>query len=293
KSVLNFNIPLRNMFHNPELHKHLKAATKEASDSLTSLVNKLLVVPTQEKVDRKLRKEIKTELSAIVEEIIPNQPSFKSCVEYLVKDVDINQIIEELARELMPISTNDVEMKEEDVIEMLQELVKEDVEINEVVEDVSSRLQKRIKNKVNDKAEDKVWNRIGEYLNCIGFTEWNDFREFNEQTFDEYYAEYEQFLYSNLPVKYQIVASLENFNYILPSSDIILSGNTRIVSKRKKHIEGYLFSAPTYDIDEDEIEERHYKLQFLSNFWLEIDCEIEKGKIPSECKEYIEHTSLE
>jgi hypothetical protein len=315
------------MYHNPELYEHLKEATKEASGLLKDLVNKLQAVPTkktytlpavnptQGKVNRKRREEIKTELSGIVNEIIPNQPSFKSCVEFQTKDVDINEIIEELAMELFRNSTNkDVEKDEEDVekdeegVEMneegvrkwLQKFANENVEINEdLKEDVRQNVQSLIKSKVNIKAVDKAWSRIGEYLNCLGFTNWNNFREFNEQTFDEYYAEYEQFIYSNLPVKYQIVASLENFNYAIPSSDIILSSNTRIVSNREKHIAGYLSSTPTYDIgeDEDEIEDAteqlHYKSQFLSDFWLEIDCEIEKAKIPSECKEYIEHTSLE
>jgi len=87
---------MTNRFQNPELHKYLKAATKDASGLLKSLVNKLQAVPTkkiytlpavnptQEKADRKLRKNIKTELSTIVEETIPNEPSFKSCVEYLI-----------------------------------------------------------------------------------------------------------------------------------------------------------------------------------------------------------------
>jgi len=279
---------MTNRFHNPELHKHLKAATKEASGLLKGLVNKLQAVPTQEKVDKKLRKDITNELGTIVVETIPNEPSFKSCVEYLAKE-KINEI------------------KEKDGRDMLQEIkdifakvdVETGIEIGEINEEMARDfLQKQ----AEDKAENQVWNRIGEYLNCLGFGDkkyktmgikWNNFREFNEQTFDEYYAEYEQFLYSNLPVKYQIVASLENFNYTLPSSDIILSGNTRIVSNREKHIEGFCSSTPTYDIDEDESDEQHYKSQFLSNFWLEIDCEIEKVKLPFKCKEYIEHTSLE
>ena len=299
---------MTNKYHNPELYEHLKAATKDASDSLTCLVNKLLVVPAQGKVNRERREEIETELSAIIKEIIPNQHTFKSCVEFQAKDVDINEIIEELAREMFRNSTNkDVEMKEEEVetneedVEMdeegvkkwLQKYAKENVEKNE--EDVRRNVQSLIKKKVYLKAEGKVWNRIGEYLNCISFENWNNFREFSEQAFDEYYAEYEQFIYSNLPVKYQIVASLENLGCTIPSSGIILSNNTRIVSNRKKHIAGYLSSAPTYEISEDEYEDGdvYNKSQFLSNFWLEIDCEIEKAKIPSECKEYIEHTSLE
>jgi len=302
---------MTNKYHNPKFYELLREATREASDSLTSLVNKLLVVPTQGKANRKRREEIKTELSATISEIIPNQPSFKSCVELQAKDVDINEIIEELARELFRNSTNkdvekneeDVEMNEEDIREWLHKFAKENIEINEDSgNDVRRNAQSLIKGKVNIKAVDKAWNRIGEYLNCLGFTNWNNFREFNEQTFDEYYAEYEQFLYSNLPVKYQIVASLENFNYAIPSSDIILSSNTRIVSNKEKHLEGFDSSALTYDIDEylDEDgcpvddEMRYYTIRHnISNFWLEIDCEIEKGKIPSECKEYIEHTSLE
>ena len=84
---------MTNKFQNPELYKYLKAATEEASDSLASLVNKLQVVEsTQEKVDKKFRKGIKTELSTIVDETIPNKPSFKSCVECLAKE-EINKII--------------------------------------------------------------------------------------------------------------------------------------------------------------------------------------------------------
>ena len=288
---------MTNKFHNPELYKHLKAATKEASDLLKSLVNKLQAVPTQKinkvpavdpaqkKADRKLRKGIETELSTIVEETIPNEPSFKSCVEYLMKD-EINEI------------------KEEDVRDILQKLkdeaAKEDVETGIDTSEINEEVVRNFL--ATDRAEVKVRSRIGEYLNCLGFTNWDDFREFNEQTFDEYYAEYEQFQFSNLPVKYQIVASLENFNYTLPSSDIILSDNTKIVSNREKHIAGFLNSTPTCDIDEDEDEDEEFeqyhkwesdRWKFLSNFWLEIDCEIEKRKVPSECKEYIEHTSLE
>jgi len=289
------------MYHNPELYKHLKAATKEASGLLKSLVNKLLAVPTQGKTNWKLREEIKTQLSVIVEKIIPNEPSFKLCVEHLVKDVDKNEIIEELVRELLQkMSKEGVELKEEHVRTILQKVATEDGEINDTIEDKEKLeklqdLDKFIKHQLNYKAEGKVWNRIGEYLNCISFENWNNFREFSEQAFDEYYAEYEQFIYSNLPVKYQIVASLENLGCTIPSSGIILSNNTRIVSNRKKHIAGYLSSAPTYEISEDEYEDGdvYNKSQFLSNFWLEIDCEIEKAKIPSECKEYIEHTSLE
>ena len=84
---------MTNRFHNPELHKHLKAATKEASGLLKGLVNKLQAVPTQEKVDKKLRKDITNELGTIVVETIPNEPSFKSCVEYLAKE-KINEIKE-------------------------------------------------------------------------------------------------------------------------------------------------------------------------------------------------------
>ena len=146
---------MTNRFHNPELHKHLKAATKEASGLLKGLVNKLQAVPTQEKVDKKLRKDITNELGTIVEETIPNEPSFKSCVEYLAKE-KINEI------------------KEKDGRDMLQEIkdifakvdVETGIEIGEINEEMARDfLQKQ----AEDKAENQVWNRIGEYLNCLGF----------------------------------------------------------------------------------------------------------------------------
>ena len=293
-------------YHNPELHKHLKAATKESSDLLKSLAYKLqFVKPTKENSAWKLKQGIQEELESIVEGIIPNEPCFKSCVAYLVTDVEIiTETIEEVVREILQMLTKnaEVEISEENVRKIVQEWVVQDVDMDESVEEGTvGSMHRWVKDQVNSKTNGKVLRHIGEYLNCPDLNKWDDFREFNEQTFDEYYIGYEKFLYSNLPLKYQIVASLENFNYPLPSPDIILSGNTRIVSNRDKHIDGIMHSTSTYDIvdpiDPDDLENAteqwHHKAQILSNFWLEIDCEIEKGKIPSECKEYIEHTSLE
>ncbi len=113
--------------------------------------------------------------------------------------------------------------------------------------------------------------------------------KFNKQTFDEYYTEYEQYLYSNLPIKYHVGASLENFDYILPSSTIILSSNIRIVHDKNKYNVVYNCKSECFD----ELEEPPGDVYNLSNFWLEIDCEIEKRIVPLECKERIEHISLE
>jgi len=291
------------MYHNPELYKHLKAATKESSGLLKSLAYKLqFVKPTQETSAWELKQGIEEELRSIVKDILPNEPSFKLCVEHMSKEEELSKDIEKIVGEVLQkwVEENG-EKSEEETREMLLKWVEDEVGINESLEeDAGGLLQRWAKSLIKKKAEGNVLRRIGEYLNCPSLRKWEDFREFNEQAFDEYYIEYEQFLYSNLPLKYQIVASLENFNYPLPSPDIILSGNTRIVSNRDKHIDGFNSSSGTYYkdvIDEYEgehlAEQEHYNSQFISNFWLEIDCEIEKGKVPSECIEYIEHLSME
>ena len=57
-------------------------------------------------------------------------------------------------------------------------------------------------------------------------------KKFNEQTFNEYYAELEQFIYTNKPVKYHVVLPLENFNCTLDSPVIKLSDDIKIVPKQ-------------------------------------------------------------
>ena len=85
-------------------------------------------MPTQEKVDRKLRKDIKAKLGAVVEETIPNEPSFKSCVEYLVKE-EINEIKEDDVRDILQ-KLKDEAAKEDvetgiDISEMNEEVVRD------------------------------------------------------------------------------------------------------------------------------------------------------------------------
>jgi hypothetical protein len=267
---------------NPELYKHLKAATKETSGLLKMLVCKLQAVEstrtdelnelnskddlTQIEYERlehlvsldPMRAE-KAKFGSVVERAIKNTTTFKSCVVYFSENFGIEGF-------------NDEEIKDK-----MREKIGEDASMAFIQQLVSIQLL----------------GQIIEYLGCS--LDWEMpsdlicFRGFNEQTFDVDYAEYEQFLYSNLPVKYQIVASLVNFDYILPSHDIVLSGNTRIVSNKEHN----MLVWNTDDLTKGDYTIDSRAKDYPPNFWLEIDYEIEKGKVPSGCKEQIEHVSLE
>lgn len=213
----------------------------------------------------------------------------------------------------------------EDIAEEIQK------EIAEAILEEREEIQEEI-NKTAFLAEFKnnLFRHITEYLNCpylfplspeykgylktypdmeichldLEYLRYN-FREFNEQTFNEYYAEYEQFDSSNLPIKYHIVVSLENFN-MSSSSNIMLSNSIRIVSdKDKKHERAiYILLCAMYPYDEyvdgnPFLEEPAYEVEMerrlgeSSSFCLEIDCEINKEMVPSQNKEQIEHMSFE
>ncbi len=115
-------------------------------------------------------------------------------------------------------------------------------------------------------------------------------RKFNEQTFDEYYTEYEQYLYTNNPIKYQTVAPLENFDCTSNSSAIELSNDVRIVPANSTFY--------PHIIEEDLnrwMNEKDPEIQycFPTKFYLEIDFEMGKEKVPSKCIEQIEHITIE
>lgn len=114
--------------------------------------------------------------------------------------------------------------------------------------------------------------------------------KFNKQTFDEYYTEYEQYLYTNKPVKYQIVAPLENFDSASNSSTIKLSNNVRIVPANSTFY--------PYIIENDRsrwMNEVTPEIEYYSppGFFLEIDYEMEKEIVPSQRREHIEQKARE
>jgi hypothetical protein len=63
------------MFKNPRLYKHLKAATEAASNLLHGIRTEQ-VVPKESNID----------------DIIASEPSFKSCVQFLMEDLTIERL---------------------------------------------------------------------------------------------------------------------------------------------------------------------------------------------------------
>ncbi|MEE9214122.1 MAG: hypothetical protein V3U54_04890 [Thermodesulfobacteriota bacterium] len=110
-------------------------------------------------------------------------------------------------------------------------------------------------------------------------------RKFNKQTFDKYYTEYEQYLFTNKPVKYQIVAPLENFDCASNSSVIKLSSYVRIVPANSTFYPDIISENLNKWMNELCPEVEYWT---PPKFFLEIDCEMERNKVPSKCKERIE-----
>ena len=117
-------------------------------------------------------------------------------------------------------------------------------------------------------------------------------KNYKKQTFDKYYTEYEEYLSptSNKPVKYQIVVPLENFECSSNLSAIKLSSNVRIVSGN-----GTFYPDIIEENKDRWMNELFPKIEYYDppEFFLEIDYEMKKERVPSECKEHIENDIIE
>lgn len=113
-------------------------------------------------------------------------------------------------------------------------------------------------------------------------------RYFSNQTFDEYYAEYEQFLYDIKPIRYKIAVPLENFNCTISGRPIKLFNNIRIIPSDKTFYPDMIIIYRRWENEYPEV--IHYG---PPDFFLEINLEIERDIIPSQCRERIEHIVIE
>jgi hypothetical protein len=83
--------------------------------------------------------------------------------------------------------------------------------------------------------------------------------------------------------------ALENFFCDLSSTVIRLSSNTRIIPNRSTFYFGSTCKNNAECMNKPSFKGGSFNPPF---FWLEIDCEMEKEKVPSELKEHIEQVSL-
>jgi hypothetical protein len=109
-------------------------------------------------------------------------------------------------------------------------------------------------------------------------------RKYNEQSFNEYYAGIEQFIYTNKSVKYHIVLPLENFDCVLDLPVIQISGNVKIVSARSTFYPDIIEADKNRWMNELCLEAGDY---CSPEFFLEIDRKMKRKTVLSECKEDI------
>ena len=237
------------MICNSNLYKHLKAATKDASDLLHSIKSEQIDPP------------------ADINAVITNDASFISCVGYLMESYDIEWI------QLLP--------KENRLEEIKRILL---YHIKKYLGSPYLQIERKC-------------ILIGKEKNVTTHSFPGCFNKFNEQTFDEYYTEYEEYLSStsNKPITYQIVVALENFGCNFSLSTITLLKNVRIVSG---DISFYSDAIRTNmnlwrDIMGRNIVDLEIRNYELPEFFIEIDYKMEKKTVPSNCKEHIEHISIE
>jgi len=233
------------MFHNPGFYKHLKAATKEASVLLHDIKSERIIP------------------KGTINDMIANESSFMSCVQFLMEDLSIERL------------NNILKPKER------REEIKKTL-LHHIKKYLGSPYLIIIKRTTITGEEEPVTSHS--LPDCLN--------EFNEQTFDKYYTGYEEYLSSTSgkPIKYRIAAALQNFDCDFPSSTLTLSNNARIVPTHSTfYVDSIQRNIPGYDgIDEQEI-----GIYEPPKFFLEIVYEMEKGKVPLECKEHIEYVSLE
>ena len=219
---------------NPGFYKHLKAATKEASDRLKDIKQSEIEagIGTSQNIDSI---------------IIGYGISFKSCVNYLMEDMSMERLRD------IPAKKRREEIK------------------NTLLHQIKMYLGCQYRHNKCDQ------NPLPRFL-----------RYFSNQTFDEYYAEYEQFLYDNKPIRYKIVVPLENFNCTISETPIEFFNNIRIVPSDKTF---YPDMIQYYNLWENEYPEViHY---CPPDFFLEINLEMERDIIPSQRRESIEHIAVE
>jgi len=236
---------MTNKLHNPGLYKHLKAATKEASDLLHDIKSNADIESGIYYQDR----------IAVNDEIVVGT-SFKSCVQFLMEDLSMDRL-------------------------------KNIQEPEERRGEIRSTILHYIKKYLGSPRQEY------EFSNALPGQVIQKLKEFNEQTFNEFYGEYEQYLYSNKPMKYLIVVGLEGLYYVSSSPVIKLSDDTRLIDNE----ESCYFDAVMYD---ERLQPSDPTITPIGVYdppgpglWLEIDYEIEKEKVPLEMREYIEHVSLE
>jgi hypothetical protein len=201
-----------------------------------------------------------------INDVIANESSFVSCVGYLMESYDI---------------------------EWIKRLPNENR-----LEEIRKTLLYHIKNYLGSpylKIEG-IHIFMGEEDDIISHSFPDYFIEFNEQTFNEYYTEYEEYLSSasNKPITYQIVVALENFGCDFSSATITLSNNVRIVPGSSTFYSDAIGKNMNLwrDIMGRNIVDLEIGNYEPPEFFLEIDYEMEKKKVPSEYKEFIEHISL-
>ena len=108
--------------------------------------------------------------------------------------------------------------------------------------------------------------------------------KFDEKTFNEYYSELEQYIYTNKPIKYHVVLPLENFDCALDLSSIKLSDDIKIVSARNT------FYPDIFEEDKDRwVDELGLKIYDYCppKFFLEIDRKIKRKMLLSKSEEDI------
>lgn len=234
------------MFRNQRLYEHLKAAVRAASDLIFN-ISKDGEFSDVITIDGDEDYDPKPSLTDLIDSL-RKESSFVSCVRYLMEDSTVERL-----NSLGP----EERMKEIKLV-LLQ------------------HIQKYLGSTFYPKelCSDKI---------IVGA---DSFRQFNEQLFNDYYAEYEKFLYSNSPLRYCISAALENFDY-LPNSAIVLDSDIRVVPKGSTFYASYS-DCPESQENGDVATTPQITGYNPPKFFLEIDHEMEKVKVPSQCKEHIE-----
>lgn len=151
--------------------------------------------------------------------------------------------------------------------------------VNYLMEDTSiDRLSGIPVRKRREEIKNTLLHQIKMYLGCQYRHDKCDqyplpdfLRYFSNQTFDEYYAEYEQFLYDIKPIRYKIAVPLENFNCTISGRPIKLFNNIRIIPSDKTFYADMIMMFCRWENEYPEV--IHYS---PPDFFLEINLEIER-----------------
>lgn len=168
--------------------------------------------------------------------------------------------------------------------------------VNYLMEDTSiDRLSSIPVRKRREEIKNTLLHQIKMYLGCQYLHNKYEphplpciIKYFSNQTFDEYYAEYEQFLYDNKPIRYKIAVPLENFNCTINETPIKLFNNIRIVPSDNTFYPDMIQCYTRWENEYPEV--IHYG---PPDFFLEINLYMERDIIPSQYREYIEYIAVE